>query len=145
MRKRRPPIAPGPRDAPELWGGLAYQKIVTLLAWLDIQDDELLFIELGEDYLRTGASDGLAVQVRRTKRPLSLGDTAARKIIQYAFDRQEPYKTVYWSTSAPGCEHGLFTRFNRSGVALPTLRTATRSPSRRFAATSCGAAAGAKR
>jgi hypothetical protein len=118
MTKRPLPLEPSNRDAPALHAGIAYQKIVTLHAWLALEDDEILFIELGEDFLRHGAAGGVAVQVRGTQRPLSLAGVEARQIIESAFERPVGIATAYWTTSPPGREKGLYKATQTSGVEL---------------------------
>lgn len=115
---RSPPVRPGPQDAPDLWRGLAYQRLVTLLAWLALRADEVLFLELGEDYLAARGGEGDAVQVRHTKRPISLDGPYAHKIIQAAWDREAGIRTVYWTTSGAGRERALFRDHQAPGVEL---------------------------
>lgn len=97
--ERHPDLRPSVRDAPDLIGGLNYQKLVTLIAWLDLRAGEVLHIEKQEDLAvsRTGSAE--VIQVRRTRAPISLNSAVAHQIIQYAFDREPEVITVYWSTS----------------------------------------------
>ncbi len=115
---RSPPVRPGPQDAPDLWRGLAYQRIVTLLAWLALDADEVIFLELGEDYLAARGGAGDAVQVRHTKKPISLDGPYAHKIIQAAWDREEGIRTVYWTTSGAARERALVRDYQTPGVEL---------------------------
>ncbi|MBX9460671.1 MAG: hypothetical protein KL785_05815 [Brevundimonas sp.] len=97
--ERHPDLRPSVRDAPDLIGGLNYQKLVTLIAWLDLRAGEVLHIEKQEDLAVSRSGSAEVIQVRRTRAAISLNTAAAHQIIQYAFDREPQVITVYWSTS----------------------------------------------
>jgi hypothetical protein len=108
------------RDAPNLWGGLRYQKLVTLCAWLDLHEGELLHVEKEEDLTVARPGGAEAIQVRRTRATISLGREDARKMIEIAWSRDPAMVTVYWTTSPVGQESWLRRNHDAKGIDLWT-------------------------
>jgi hypothetical protein len=117
----RPTLTPSNRDAPDLWGGLAYQRVVTLCSWLALGDDELLYVELEEDLAVSGLDRADAVQVRRKQAAISLNTADAHKTIEDAFAREIGIYTVYLTTSPLGREQGRGKAGDAPGIALWSL------------------------
>ena len=64
--KPTPLIGDPARQAPDLHKGLVYQIWRCVEAWLNLGDDELLFLEGAEDYDVMSSTSGTAVQVKAT-------------------------------------------------------------------------------
>jgi hypothetical protein len=116
-----PQLKPTKRDAPHLWGGINYQRLVTLCAWLQLEADELLFVELEEDLAVVRPFAAQAVQVRRKKAPISLHNMEAIKVIETAYARGEGIFTVYWATGPIGREDGQGGLGGKPGIELWNL------------------------
>ncbi len=113
-----PTIKPSVRDAPNLIGGVDYQALVSLLAWLNLREDEHLFLEVVEDYFQHGPLGSQAVQVKHKRATFTLNSEDARQMIVAAWEREAGVVTTYWSTARPGKDMPLWRRFNMTGVAL---------------------------
>jgi tetratricopeptide (TPR) repeat protein len=70
-----PPLASDPaRQAVPTLRGYAYQIWRTLLAWMNLAPDEVLFIEGAEDFDVLRADGGVTVQVKDLSRPVTLAN-----------------------------------------------------------------------
>src|SRR5260221_1763356 len=70
--KPTPLIGDAARQAPDLHKGLVYQIWRSVEAWINLADDELLFLEGAEDYDVVSHTSGTAVQVKATVGNVSL-------------------------------------------------------------------------
>jgi hypothetical protein len=64
------------RQAPDLHKGLIYQIWRSVEAWINLADDELLFLEGAEDYDVVSSTSGTAVQVKATVGNITLRSEA---------------------------------------------------------------------
>ena len=71
--------------------GYAYQVLATALAWLDIDDQGRLYLEVAEDYAIIAQQALSAVQVKDTKRsgPVTLNSTSVRNAVAAFVDLVE--------------------------------------------------------
>ena len=72
QRKRRPLKANPKRQAHAQLRGYLYQIWHSVDAWLDLADDEVLYLEGAEDFDRVSGDTATAVQVKNTRRPITL-------------------------------------------------------------------------
>lgn len=96
-----------PRDAPHLFAGVAYQKLVTLCAWLALGPDDVLYVETGEDHAVQSGAKAEQVQIKRVAQKLTLADKGARAAIASAFAAEAGISTLFYTTASPGADRGL--------------------------------------
>lgn len=60
------------RTAATALGGYYYQVLRSVLAWLDLDDSEVLYLEAAEDFDRVSETEALAVQVKASAIPVTL-------------------------------------------------------------------------
>lgn len=96
-----------PRDAPHLFAGVAYQKLVTLRAWLALGPDDVLYVETGEDHAIQSGAKAEQVQIKRVAQKLTLADKGARAALASAFAAETGISTLFYTTASPGAERGL--------------------------------------
>jgi hypothetical protein len=109
------------RQAVEAIGGYAYQLYQTLLAWIALGPDELLFVEVAEDYATATRECLEGVQVRRTAANITLRSGAVINAINAFWTLQEKnaHQRVtirYLTTSEIGREKGLQFPGNTTGL-----------------------------
>ena len=111
--------------------GYIYQIYQSLAAWLDLKENEILFLEVAEDYAVLADNALTAVQVKDTavSRSVTLNSPSIRLAIQsfWNFQIDNPNKTVqfrYLTTSPIGRERSL--RFPDNLPGLLYWRTAAR-------------------
>lgn len=105
------------REAVASLRGYAYQVVVAALAWIDIADNDQIFLEVAEDYA-TIARDALqAVQVKDTAASGSatLNTQGVRDAVGAFVDlvKRNPHRRVvlrYFTTSPIGTEHAIADR-----------------------------------
>lgn len=78
-------------------GGYVYQIYQSALAWTDLEDDELLYLEVAEDYAIVASNDLQAVQVKKTDRKVTINSKEIVASIDRFVELQEtnPTVTVY--------------------------------------------------
>lgn len=96
-----------PRDAPHLFAGVAYQKLVTLRAWLALGPEDVLYVETGEDHAVQSGAVAEQVQIKRVAQKLTLADKGARAALASAFAAETGVSTLFYTTASPGAEKGL--------------------------------------
>ena len=96
-----------PRDAPHLFAGVAYQKLVTLRAWLALGPEDVLYVETGEDHAVQSGAKAEQVQIKRVAQKLTLADKGARAAIASAFAAESGISTLFYTTATPGADKGL--------------------------------------
>lgn len=96
-----------PRDAPHLFAGVAYQKLVTLRAWLALGPQDVLYVETGEDHAVQSGAKAEQVQIKRVAQKLTLADKGARAAIASAFAAETGISTLFYTTATPGADKGL--------------------------------------
>lgn len=96
-----------PRDAPHLFAGVAYQKLVTLRAWLALGPKDVLYVETGEDHAVQSGAKAEQVQIKRVTQKLTLADKGARAALASAFAAEAGISTLFYTTATPGAEKGL--------------------------------------
>ncbi|MDW5317459.1 hypothetical protein [Rhizobium sp. PL01] len=115
------------RQAVESLRGYIYQIYASALAWVSLQDDALLHLELAEDY--SVAVDDLlnARQVKATSEPMTLNTPSVAQTIDALFDLQDRNQgrvvnIQYLTTSEVGLERRLEDRINgASGLSYWNL------------------------
>ncbi|KAB1082237.1 hypothetical protein F4V91_33535 [Neorhizobium galegae] len=105
------------RQAVESLRGYIYQIYASALAWVSLQDDALLHLEVAEDY--SVAVDDLlnARQVKATGEPITLNTASVAQTIDALFDLQDRNQgrvvnIQYLTTSEVGLERRLEDRIN---------------------------------
>ena len=85
------------REAIASLGGYVYQIYQSALAWTDLEDDELLYLEVAEDYAIVASNDLQAVQVKKTDRKVTINSKEIVASIDRFVELQEtnPTVTVY--------------------------------------------------
>src|SRR5258706_13183953 len=77
-----PPLSGDPaREAVHSLRGYMYQIWRTVEAWVQLKQDEALYVECAEDFDVVGAGCGFGVQIKNTAKPISLGSADARAAI----------------------------------------------------------------
>ena len=125
------PIAPVPSELPQgdpagqavaSLRGYAYQLYASALAWLTLRDDEVLYLEIAQDYAIAARDALAAVQVKDTQASVTIVSEGARQAIDDFVDLVErnpgrPVSLRFLSTAGIGKERE---RKHRVG-AEPTL------------------------
>lgn len=75
------PVGDVAREATASRGGYLYQDYTAALEWLNLGADEILHLEVAEDYLKASGSDLLAAQVKALARKMTLNDGDARRAL----------------------------------------------------------------
>src|SRR5262245_34094719 len=70
--KVEPLVSDSGRQAPGLFKGVDYQVWLTVLAWIDLAEEEMLVIEGAEDFDIVTTASGLTVQAKALAHPISL-------------------------------------------------------------------------
>ena len=132
--KPEPLIFDPARSASHAMGGYQAQVWRSVLAWMELQEEELLFLEGAEDYDIVSAENAQAVQIKNERKPITLRSEAVLSAIANAWLHQERNKAksviLRFTTTAPvGTESGSPLGPGVCGIAL--WRTAQQSPSQR--------------
>ena len=111
------PEADAARQAVDSLRGYAYQAMATALAWLDIDEDSRLFLEVAEDYAVIAKEALRAVQVKDTQRSgsVTLNSPDTRKAVAAFVElvQRNPGTEVelrFFSTSVIGTEQAIADR-----------------------------------
>ena len=102
-----PPNADSVRQAIHAIRGYEYQILAAALAWVDLEDDGLIYLEVAEDYAHVVGGDIEAVQVKETRGSgaVTLNTPAVRDAIQSFVELtgQNPTRKVHlrFLTTAP--------------------------------------------
>lgn len=73
------------REAIDALGGYIYQLYQSAFAWIDLKGDDLLFLEVAEDYATLAESVLTGVQVKRTAANITINDSGVVKAIESLF------------------------------------------------------------
>lgn len=76
MQKPRAPKGNEAREAIDSLGGYVYQLYQSALAWMDLNDDEFLFLEVAEDYAVVAHDALQGTQVKRTSGAVTINSAA---------------------------------------------------------------------
>lgn len=76
-----PPIADTARQAVAAIGGYVYQALAAARAWVELDEDSLLYLEVAEDYAKVARREVEAVQVKNTAGPVTLRHADVRDAI----------------------------------------------------------------
>lgn len=134
-----PPLAAdSTRQAVSTLRGYAYQIWRTLLAWLQLTPDDVLFIEGAEDFDILRAAGGETVQVKDLARRITLATPAVTEAIFHYWEHrarnpERPPQLRLLTTAGRGLERGRpfgtetgfdhWDRCRRPGVDLASLRS----------------------
>ena len=110
-------LPPGPlpadplRQAPDMLRAVAYQVRQSLLAWIKLKPDEVLYLEGAEDFDLVGTSGAEAVQVYDTTRRVSLRTPKLQDAIKnywrlYNENAGVPVRLRFLSRAHPAVEQG---------------------------------------
>ena len=109
-----PPNVNSARQAIHAIRGYEYQILAAALAWVDLEENGLIYLEVAEDYARAVGGDIEAVQVKATRSSdtVTLNTPAVRNAIESFVDlaAQNPERQVqlrYLTTSPIGLEKSL--------------------------------------
>ena len=108
------------REAVEALGGYTYQIYLSALAWVKLEEDELLFLEVAEDLARVAQNKMVAQQIKKTSRRLTLNSPSAVAAIDslvYLQTVNPSYRVnfVYHTTADEGLEKSLDDRVSKKG------------------------------
>ena len=86
-QRRRQPLKANPkRQAHAQLRGYLYQIWHSVDSWLDLADDEVLYLEGAEDFDRVSGDTATAVQVKNTRRPITLRSPEVIDAINYYWE-----------------------------------------------------------
>jgi len=125
-------FAPNPSDVPQgdpagqavaSLKGYAYQLYASALAWLDLGDGEVLYLEVAQDYATAAKAALAAVQVKDTRAKVTINSSTVRKAINDFVDlvKRNPRRQVtlrFLTTSNVGTEKKVIYR----AAGEPTLK-----------------------
>lgn len=99
------------RQAVDSLRGYFYQLYQSINAWLDLENDELLYLEGAEDFDIVSASEAKAVQVKHSGKIITLRSKDAKSAISNFWDlkNKNPNTRIIYhllTTSTPGVEKG---------------------------------------
>lgn len=87
------------REAMDSQRGYDWQRWLTIQKWLELEGEDDLWIEFGED-VTTVSMDGIeTVQAKDRDGTVSLGLAHIREMIELGFQRDPSVRTVLWTTS----------------------------------------------
>ena len=97
------------REAIQALGGYAYQLYLSAIAWCRLEDDEILLLEVAEDFAKVARGQLDAVQAKRTSSSLTLNSKGAIQaidsLIAMQLDNPEhDVRLVYHTTGSAGLE-----------------------------------------
>lgn len=112
--------------------GYLYQIWHTTHAWLELKDDERLFLECAEDFDIVGINQATAVQVKASRRAITLNSTEVIKAINdfWKLLQDNPNRSIYFrflTQATPGVEKD--SPFGRGVKGLDLWRRCAREPS----------------
>src|SRR2546423_1176161 len=81
MSEPQPLPADSRRQADAMLAACDYQVWQTVVAWLDLRGEDMLFIEGAEDFDIVGGGEGQATQVKASADPISLGQKSIQKAL----------------------------------------------------------------
>ncbi len=102
-------------------GGYLYQDYATALAWLRLKPNELLRIEIAEDYAEQDDDGATLTQVRRVKRSLTLPGAVPflNNVLRHIANNPSQQLTfVYLTTASVGKEKGDIFPADQCGIDL---------------------------
>lgn len=106
------PLAGNPaRSASDALGGYDYQLWQSVLAWLELAESDLLYLEGAEDIDLVTRDGATTTQVKRTAEKISLNTQRAVEAIEnfliaFEANQHRRVKYRYLTTSVPAIEHG---------------------------------------
>ena len=100
------------RQAIEAIGGYAHQLLATVVAWIDLQPGQDLYVEVAEDYATATSTSVDATQVKRTAERITLRSKGVRDAIASYWtlkhaNADRSVSLTYLTTAAIGREQGL--------------------------------------
>lgn len=123
QRKRRPLEANPKRQAHALLKGYLYQIWHSVDAWLDLADDEVLYLEGAEDFDKVSGETATAVQVKHTQHNITLRSQEVNDAINHYWELRtnNPNLSVqfrFLTRSQIGAEQGAPFGKNQQGLRL---------------------------
>ncbi len=122
----KPPIPKGDaqREAIDALRGYVYQILQSALAWMELKSEEILFLEVAEDYAVVAADALNAVQVKETKNNVTINSDDIITSINSFVHLQQSNPTLkvrlrHLTTSLIGKEKSVEDRIGDT----PTLET----------------------
>lgn len=105
------------RQAIDALRGYAYQIYASATAWLQITDDEILHLEIAEDFATSSDTELIATQTKATKKSLTINDDGVIAAIEAFFflSKCNPARAVtirYLTSSSIGAERNVTDRIN---------------------------------
>lgn len=124
QRRKPTPLAADPqRQATGLFKGVNYQVWLTVLAWIELKEDdeELLKIEGAEDFDVLSTTEGLSVQVKALESPITLRSECVVNAIRNYWQSKHSNKTKtlrfrFATTAKPVVEKGHHFGKNIAGL-----------------------------
>lgn len=97
------------QQALDALGGYVHQAYATAIAWLALAGDEFLQVEVAEDFARVARGSIELVQVKRTRRPVSLRTKSVRQLVANHWsmamaNKGRIVRSVYLTTAPPARE-----------------------------------------
>ena len=108
------------REAVDALGGYAYQIYESAIAWVTLEEKEILFLEVAEDFATVARGILRAYQVKRTTRTLTLNSKHVAAAIDNLalLQKRNPdfqVKLIYHTTAEIGRERSKYDRIGTSG------------------------------
>lgn len=133
-----PPLPSDPRrQACDMLGAVAYQIWQSVLAWVTLKEDEILYLEGAEDFDKITENSGEAIQVHRSRGRISLRTKKVIEAFNNFWSLQEQTDLVvtlrFLSTAETRVESGAPFGHKNAGLDILRQRQVTDSQARQIA------------
>lgn len=114
------PVGDPKREATAARRGYLYQDVRAALAWMDLEQDQVLFLEVAEDYSIARSDSLSAVQVKDVGKNLTLLSEGVCQAIKSFIDLRaknapKDVRLVFWTTAEAGIEKDTSHRAGEEG------------------------------
>jgi tetratricopeptide (TPR) repeat protein len=121
------------RQALGLFKGINFQVWQTVLAWIDLREDQALYVEGAEDFDVVANASGISVQIKASERPITLHTEAVVAAIRsyWLLRHNNAPKEVrfrFVTTAVIGCETGAALGHKEAGLSIWTISSRERDP-----------------